>query len=228
MKRRVAALCAAVALGGCSALGFTYSGAPISGKVVDADTGEPLEGVNVVAQWEMEDLRSERYAGDLLIMEAVTDGKGEYRLPGWGPLAVPADRFPGRRLRQGNAPTLLFFKSGYRPDALLSELYPIPTHMGDGGESHRTSKWDGKTIPLKKFEGPIKEYASLVSGAFGGLSLQKCQWKSIPRAIVTMTKEQEKLAKLGVHTSPITIQRLDNDPSLPCGDVNRFFEEYLK
>src|SRR5262249_58133134 len=69
-----------------------YSAAPIHGTVVDAETQQPLAGVHVVAQWILNTgmfFHAERIQR-LHILETVTDEKGEYQIPGWGPKPRPA------------------------------------------------------------------------------------------------------------------------------------------
>src|SRR5947209_3399798 len=79
------ALCILV-LTGCYQI---YSAEPITATVVDADTKEPLEGVVVVAHWEMKGgLEGGNVEGEVMIMEAVTDAQGKFHFPAWGPKKV--------------------------------------------------------------------------------------------------------------------------------------------
>jgi uncharacterized GH25 family protein len=98
MPKKFSQIVLALLLASLSACATSYSAKPITAKVVDAVTGEPLEGVNVVAHWLMEDPQAGRGQGDLELMEAVTDKSGEFHFPGWGPKAIPRDKFPGTRL----------------------------------------------------------------------------------------------------------------------------------
>jgi uncharacterized GH25 family protein len=96
MPKKFSQIVLALLLASLSACATSYSAKPITAKVVDAVTGEPLEGVNVVAHWLMEDPQAGRGQGDLELMEAVTDKSGEFHFPGWGPKAIPRDSFRGR------------------------------------------------------------------------------------------------------------------------------------
>lgn len=67
-------------------LTFYYSADPIEAKVIDAETKQPLEGVTVVAHWELVygTPGGSSPAGQLTAMEAVTDHDGKFHFPGWG------------------------------------------------------------------------------------------------------------------------------------------------
>ena len=95
-------------LGGCSIMPSSYQAEPIEGWVVDAETGKPLEGVNIAASWELTASNgfSTIQVGSLMLMEAVTDAKGRYVFPAWGPL--PADHGSLRK----ESPRLAFFQDG--------------------------------------------------------------------------------------------------------------------
>ena len=73
-------------------LPFNYSALPIAGKVVDADTGEPLEGAIVIAVWQLErgfGLEGTIPSSFMNVSEVVTDEDGNYFIEGWGPLRRP-------------------------------------------------------------------------------------------------------------------------------------------
>src|SRR6267378_1466906 len=130
---------------------YTYSAKPITATVVDAETGEPLEGVNVVAHWVLHYRSSWSGAGDLELLETVTDNVGKFHFPGWEGKAPPSDQPYETRL--GNAdPMMILFKSGYRPGGAGNYLQPERLRE----ENHtwqRYSDWDGKVIKLEKVKG---------------------------------------------------------------------------
>lgn len=70
----------ALSLCACAA---EYSARAIEGRVVDAATGAPLEGVNVVVAWELEYIRPGISEGRGVAMfelaETVTAANGEFR-----------------------------------------------------------------------------------------------------------------------------------------------------
>jgi hypothetical protein len=64
-----------------------YIGEPIDGWVVDADARMPLEGVVVVATWFKEAVWGfhPHTVGPVMVLEAVTDAHGHFRISDWGP-----------------------------------------------------------------------------------------------------------------------------------------------
>src|SRR5213593_3967961 len=115
-----------------------YSAKPISGRVVDRDTGRPLEGVIVLAQWVLVD------DARIHVAEVVTDASGQYFIPGWGPKARP----PSIPLTGYSDPEIMYFKPPYAPRWVANRFL-------DNTDAVRTSDWDGKTIELKKFDGAV-------------------------------------------------------------------------
>src|SRR5947209_1251959 len=94
--------------GGCGGE-QTYSAEEIIGWVVDADTGRPIENVNVVAGWQLEGgLEGNSTKGWFKVIEATTDASGKYVIPAWGP---ETKRVEG--VLKDGAPLLIFFRPGY-------------------------------------------------------------------------------------------------------------------
>src|SRR6267142_4227646 len=116
-------------LQGCAQ--FAYSAREIRGKIVDADAGQPLEGVNIVAQWTID----RAWVGDdkalLHVTEAVTDSEGSFSFPAWGPITLP----PLADFGEGRDPLLSIFKSGYDVEFLdngiISDTRYRPTPLGE-------------------------------------------------------------------------------------------------
>lgn len=144
----------------------TYSAESIEAWVVDAETKQPIEGAVVVAHWVLEgptlvDIKV-RQAGDLVVLEAVTDKDGRFHFPGWGPI-----RHWGRSRLTYLDPELIVFKSGYEyrrlanpitKEAIEGKPYPI-----------RRSQWNGKTIELKKFSGTAKQRLQMLEKSIPSL-----------------------------------------------------------
>jgi hypothetical protein len=119
------------------AYGIRYDG-PYSGRVIDADTGAPVEGVVVLGVWNTEQITPGGAVHNFHdARETVTDKNGEFEIPGMGLKIL------------GNVTPLdvLIFKAGYE-------------HIGMGSwESLKVDlilrkkiKWEEKKaiIPLKK------------------------------------------------------------------------------
>jgi hypothetical protein len=95
-----------LALEACAATG-SYSAGPFRGKIVDAETKQPLEGAVVLAIWDKQGPiggpggpRSLFYDAQ----ETLTDSNGEFNLPGISGF------FPLSKIR---GPLIVIFKPGY-------------------------------------------------------------------------------------------------------------------
>ena len=187
----VHALAGLILLGHAGAQPPAYSAAEIRGRVVDAETQEPLAGVHVVAQWILiTGMVHPQSITRLHILETVTDAKGEYHLPAWGPKPRPflseldtAD------------PRLTFFRPGYR---LGGGSNQVPHH-----EPLRTSRWHGKTIELEAFRGSPEEWANQLSLLQIGLGWGhntdhvvprvNDNWKLMPRILLAIVEQRQLL-----------------------------------
>jgi hypothetical protein len=207
----------------------TYYAKPTAATVVDAETGEPLEGVNVVAHWAVLSVTG-RGAGDLELTEAVTDKDGKFYIPGWGPKSLDSDLPRGSRLGK-DAPALTFFKSGYLVRSVGNNLQPLHlSDPSDTGPSVRYSDWEGKTIKLEKFKGDLERYASAAERAPGSMNQAiPCGWKRVPRVYVALMKEKERLDRLGVRNYLPSMGHMElYFKNAKCGSAKEFFKEYMK
>jgi hypothetical protein len=185
----------------------SYSALPISGQVVDADTGVPLENVIVIAVWELErgfGLEGTIPSGFMMVTEVVTDEKGNYFIQGWGPLPRPRGTYLGK-----NAPRLIFFKEGYN---FIGHANYIYRHRYDNRrKSLQNSEWDGETINLKDFEGELESYIQVLSGVSSSLNVvlepifgaKSCDWMKIPKTITVFEKYYIKIVDAEIRTSLI-------------------------
>lgn len=186
-----------------------YYAKPISGKVVDYATKRPLEGVIVVAHWELFETgvgHAPGHVGEMLkVIEVTTDQDGRYHIPGWGPL-----RRPSNKHLYNHDPELVFFRSGFYLEARRSVLRSNPST-----ENVRTSIWDGETIELLPFSGQPQEYTFWdgqvtvkvpISGTreeyaarlgFFGSALDK-NWKLLPRMTRALQRELQELKRAGL------------------------------
>lgn len=230
MNKYIVILLAGVLLS-APATATTYSAEAIEARVVDAETNQPLEGVIIVAHWELE-----RKVGDyghsgtdprgplqLKVMEAVTDYSGHFAFPAWGPLNAPFGAY-----LEGSDPAIVMFKPGYELYGAANLLF---TRINPFIDSTRTSWINGTTVKLKKFSGDLKAYARHLEYLGDRVDFsredrhQHCDWKEIPRMLVAVDKQERVFRKNNVYSSlPI----LDDLPFQDqCGSAREFLKKYL-
>ncbi len=172
-----------------------YSTKAITGKIVDAETGEPLSGVNVVAQWRID----RKMVGDekslLKIMETVSNKDGNYDFPAWGPVVLP----PLANFGQGSDPLIYYFKHGYWPgNAQNDTVLDTSSRTPPLGEF----KWNGKTIKLKKWDGQdVENYGIWIRGIShltdDWIKNERKAYRSYPRMLNTLIEEASYFEKIG-------------------------------
>ena len=165
-----------------------YFAKSISGQVVDDETGKPLAGVFIVAQWVLFQPgigHGGHVDQTMNIIEVVTDQNGKYFIPGWGPRPRP----PLLHLDHRD-PTIYFFKSQYGAIGYSND----PKSYGNSS-TVRTSEWDGKVIQLKPARGSLEDYAAGIGHVYG---LNRKDWKSFPRMVLALDAEAKRLKSLGV------------------------------
>ena len=184
----------AVSSGACGTM-LWHSAKEINGQVVDAETGKPLEGVIVVAQWV-----PYRYGighaighrGAIHSYEALTDKEGRYAIPAWGPKLMP----PASTI-EGSDPNLRIFKAGYEPFSAANTVreFGIPGHPNQHATPLGVSEWDGVVIKLKPFRGSDSSYQDLLLRFGIGFQTEDGEWKNFPRMVWALEKEDRKLKR---------------------------------
>lgn len=223
-------------IAGCSPI--PLSAAPIDSQVVDANTGKPIQGAIVVAGWM---LRPGSLTGDGLpcgtanVEEAVTGPDGRFHLPGWGP-KVPT--CGGHMI--GAEPMIFVYKAGYRYGRLSNG------DPSDVSITYRTKSYlDNWQIKLKPFR-EIDYTDTSSSGAAANYDLLndelawfisamplRCNWKKVPKMLVALEREREKLSRaVGYPYDGITATLIYNEHSIErvapkCGSPKAFMEGLL-
>jgi hypothetical protein len=169
-----------------------YSGSAIRGLVVDAETHQALEGVYVVTQTILQTgLFHGEHVERLHVDETVTNARGEYFLPAWGPKARPIFS----ELDFGD-PLLTYFKPGYKPESWANPLSP------PNRDALRTSRWDGKTIVLSRFRGSPEEWARALrrlqerlawGDEIGPLRRPNDYWRAMPKTVWAIEQARRAL-----------------------------------
>ena len=209
-----------------------YSAEAIEAWVVDAETNKPIEGVIVVAHWQLYGGLHPDNAGELTILETVTDKAGRFHFPAWGP------KFANARLAWMD-PEILLFKSGFKFQSLTNEI--TTARLRDAGPSLRHSEWNGKTIKLMKPSGTAEEYAGNVDFLSGKIysliyasrGAKECYWKLVPQMITALHKlslqfeaQDVKLPGWRGGQRILTIDHIPGEPK--CGSKSEFFRSYLQ
>jgi len=159
------------------AYGIRYDG-PYSGRVIDADTGAPVEGVVVLGVWNTEQITPGGAVHNFHdARETVTDKNGEFEIPGMG-LKILSNVTPM---------DVLIFKAGYE-------------HIGMGSwESLKVDlilrkkiKWEEKKaiIPLKKLT--IEERKKQGTPSFPTEAYEK---GNMPLLIKEINKEEKAFGR---------------------------------
>jgi hypothetical protein len=150
-----------------------YSAVETRARIVDEETGQPVDGAVVVAQWRLQGAWSSRYT--LHIAEAITGQNGDFVIPEWGPKL----RRPLTELRY-ESPQLIIFKHGYQPlwlqnEALDDVVKYLPNYKnmktkdlirntrwfkGAPHDPVQRSMWNGLNIEIEKFNGTSAKWVS--------------------------------------------------------------------
>jgi len=218
-------------LAGCVSA-FTYTAEPMTAVVIDAETKKPLEGVVVVANWQLESgtPAGSLEVGQLMVMEAVTGPDGKFTFPGFGPKTV------WNRYLVDRDPQLLLFKPGYEYQRLFN---PYSSDWALRTRKVRRSAWDGKVIELKPLgRAPSSRLRELVKfseeiGYFAISRDEPCLWQKLARAIAEINLERTELERMGQTTGEDrTIDQglLDGSREFVklCGESARVFLRTLR
>ena len=209
---------------------------PVDATLVDADTGEPLAGVPVVAYWEV---KAGSLAGDSLpcgaasVEEAVTDKDGKFHIPGWGPVKGSCGY-----MRQLD-PQFYAFKSGYKPLVFMNEP------RGPVEAEHSVSDWNGKTVKMHK--DPDTNLKDIGADSYEArfdefnISLEifivdmpgQCNWKKIPNMLRALSEQQKLFNAAGTPNGSIASELITVDQSMQidapqCGSPKAFVGDLEK
>ncbi|HEY3645789.1 MAG TPA: hypothetical protein VGM16_10665 [Gammaproteobacteria bacterium] len=200
---------------------------------MDGNTGKPLAGVVVMAFWELHNGSFTGHSfgcGAIDVEEAVTDGDGQFHIPGWGPISSSCDM-------RGVNPTLILFKPGYDWRGVNNDpLDPIAT------VTVSSSVWDGKTINLYvpsdmdltriDAQGYAFHFESL-NDLVGRFALSGCNWKKIPNMLRAIYLQEQGFRAAGQVFPTVTSRLIMDDAAWQktapeCGSPKAFIEGLVK
>ena len=178
----------ALALNACGSPYYTSD--PIEAWVVDADTGQPIEGAVVTANWQLVGFALDTGGskrGQLAVMETTTDVNGRFFIPGFTKLNLSLGE-----LREQD-PQILIFKPGYRyigggNDYTMGASFPGP---------HRKSQLSGKRLQMSKADpDPRKQAIDLTSLSTNLANIWNSgDGPSIQKMLRALACESERLVK---------------------------------
>jgi hypothetical protein len=121
---------------------------PIQFKVIDEETGKPLEGVAVIAVWQLE---SFIYRSKVYKTEAVSDMDGDVRLEG-----MPMRIRPPLSWFNSSDPEIHIYKSGYKSSFFNNAALAGPGYVNgfDTRSAKRRSFWSGRTVAMVRDRTP--------------------------------------------------------------------------
>ena len=184
-----------------------YTIAPIEAWVVDADTGAPIEGAVVTANWQLVGFSYDtggRKLGQLEVMETVTDKNGRFYFPGFSKVNLS-----GNVLREED-PQILIFKSGYRYMRWTSD-YPIGKEEEQG--SYRRSGVNGQKLRMARADSEAKKVAfnlAFLSDYLAVLS-QGGNAERIPTMLRVLACERRRLRALDPNIGSIPVPSDSNE-----------------
>jgi hypothetical protein len=214
------ALCASASLAAaCAASGpQTYRADSVRGRVLDADTHQPIQGVNVVAHWSLRwpaGIESHG-SGEIVLMEDVTDAQGRFSFPAWGPTPVSAE-FPKSATMSEWSPRLVFFKPRY------DRVYAFPPYVAHApnDRSQLLSTSTPEVVEMHKSSGNDLAYDAANGNILNGVKLEGCRWTRIPRMMKTLVAESERMAQRGIGNFLPSKTSLRGMSAPECIDVDR-------
>jgi len=129
-----------------------YTAEPIEAWVVDAETGAPIEGAVVTANWQLVAPSLDtggRKLRQLEVMETRTDKNGRFYFPGFTKINFTLDEL------RDEDPQILIFKSGYRYGRESSRYGADASYL----KTRRKSNIAGDQVRLVKRDKDPKLYA---------------------------------------------------------------------
>jgi hypothetical protein len=161
---------------------------PIEGWVVDKETGAPIEGAIVVANWQLvrQGLHGAHVSGQLDVQEVISDHAGRFRLEGFWRLNLPT-----RELGERD-PQLIIFKPGYRYQRFANAIDAY-------GGMRRHSKADGMRFSLTRFQREDVDPKEFVHGGLAGALeplTSSCDWLRIPRMLDAIAAEERRISEM--------------------------------
>ena len=204
-----------------------YFGDAVSGRVVDTETGEPVEDVLVIAHWQMAPFMSMDAGGDpvqIAVKETLTNSDGRFHFPAWGPRL----HFPSllRGVEGTQAPALWVYKWGY-------EFEYRPTASQSYFAWRLESSWDGRTIELRRRDDTERRVVALdsLAGKVASRLLNFwCQGRYVPTGLSVIARQSAHIRTMepAMQMAGMTLEELQAAQNLSnslCPPLAWFIED---
>ncbi|HTE42206.1 MAG TPA: hypothetical protein VK629_15375 [Steroidobacteraceae bacterium] len=197
-----------VATGGLS--GCVAHRSEFEGRIVDAETQQPIEGAVVLAHWRLEYYVLEKQDGGAVqLIETKTDKDGRFKVPSWTKVY-----WPFRGLMEDHMdPELIMFKDGYEfrlarsiTEFRSKQLKQLPpTERSKKLDLVTPNELNGKTFQLVRVTpgssvAAANEGFSYVGGrVFGRRERKGCMWPNAATMLQTLSDAQTGSRSLGIN-----------------------------
>jgi hypothetical protein len=161
---------------------------PLSGRVLDADTSNGVDGAVVVATWLIQLPINAASVGYVELQETRTGAHGEFQLAGWGP------RFRTRGVNAPAQPEIRIIRQGYRP---MHEFVDSGTLRQNGDVVFRMQKENGSLAEQAEILGSLGSTTFFEFFA----SASNCEWQRIPLYLQALREADLQLIRSGYATS---------------------------
>jgi len=167
-----------------------YTSVPFSATVIDADSGQPVDGANIFAHWTLHRAQffdSSTPVAELELFETSSRNDGSFDVEGFTKLNLTP-----YELRHED-PALVIYKPGYYP-AFFSSQYSSEEFAALG--PRRVSKLSGKMLRLKLWDGDyprLNTELSRIMQELGDDTIHSCSWTRVATFIRTVVREQMRL-----------------------------------
>jgi hypothetical protein len=191
---------------------------PFEITVVDAETGQPIEGVNVSANWRLDQalLHGHKFRDIVEVMETVTDANGRAAFPGF------TKSHPHMNELEEESPKVVIFKAGYEYRRLINDcpeddaICKLDGHgFAYAGQKIKLYRLTEK--PAENAWNRFDPYPNLMGQL--NATMASCRWKKIPKMTMASVLEGERIKKEGKWSAGSLLTR-DNFSSNAdgCGD----------
>jgi hypothetical protein len=134
------------------------------------------------------------------------------------------------------SPILILFKAGYAHERLNDRARPwdqLAPFSRDGNTLNPIpSYWNGKTIPLRRFDGSVAQYSEqldfLQVSITTLLQYGECAFRAVPKFLWSVEQQRRVFQDQQVRSTLSSLTGLSDAFSGKCGSLKSFVEEHAK